>query len=364
MIHPVPGGDDVEETAEAGRADALPALAGGLAHDLNNVLSAVLMMVDLLAESCATDRQRSVLTALDESARRGVALGRQLLRLARGEENEETLFQPKYLLLDILKSARAILPARVAMSSQLPPDLLLVQGSPLRVYRILLDLCLDARAALAETGGELALTAWNENLDEISAALRPGSAPGPHVVLEVARSAGAATSDATAARAARACGGFAEAVRRPEWGLAWRIFLPAVPPEAPQPAPDELRRGAGELILVVESDAAAREAMAATLERHGYRTETGADGAEAVALFARDPGAVAAVVAAADLLHLDGPGVLRAVRKLRGDIPAVLTVTADDLAAEEGSPCTAVVLAKPFNGAALLAAVGRALVRG
>jgi two-component system, cell cycle sensor histidine kinase and response regulator CckA len=353
------------DPAEYGHADAVSALSAGLAHDLNNVLSAVLMMVDLLGESCTRDRERNVLAALEESARRGIALGRQLRWLAGGAEEEVALFQPKYLLIDLQKIAHTLFPASITVASRFSPDLLLLKGDPLKVYGLLLGLCLDARQALPEAGGELHLAAWNEELDEIASTLRPGSSAGPHVVLEVARSAGEGPIPATVVAAAAACGGFAEAVPRTGGGQAFRVYLPAVGMEDPKSLVAELREGDGELILVVEGDTAVREAMAGVLEGRGYRVETGADGVEAIALFARDAQAIAAVVVAADLAYLDGPGTLRAFRRLRDGVPAVLTGGDDELAAHAALACSCapVVLGKPFTGTALLGAVRQALGR-
>jgi len=351
-------------------SSALPALADGLAHDLNNVLSAVLMMADLLGESCTGDRQRSVLAALEESARRGIALGRQLRWLAQSAEQEVTLFQPKYLLIDLQRIAGSLFSPAIAVSSQFPSDhLLLLKGDPLRVYRLLLQLCLDASRALPEAGGELHLTAWNEDLDEVASAQRPGSTAGPYVALEVASGAGEGSISATAEATAAACGGFTEAVPRVGGGRGFRVYLPAVSTEGrtegSRSFAEESAEGNGDLVLIVDGDTAVREAMAAVLERRGYRVETGADGVEAIALFARDAPSIAAVVVAAGLADLDGPGVLRGFRRLRDGIPAVLTGGSDELATRAAASCPSapVVLGKPFTGGALLAAVRQALGR-
>src|SRR6185295_12276724 len=225
-----------EAPEPADKSEALAALSAGLAHDLNNVLSAVLMTVELLEGSCTRERERTVLAALDDTARRGVALVRQLRWIAQGGEDEETLFQPRHLLGDLQKAARSIFPASVAVASDIPAALFMLRGSPLRFYRLVLDLCLDAREGLA-AGGELRLAAWNTELDEIAAAQRPGLAPGPHMVLEVAPSAGEAALPAAAAAAVEACGGFAETAARANGGQALRVYLPAAGHPEDLPAP-------------------------------------------------------------------------------------------------------------------------------
>jgi CheY-like chemotaxis protein len=223
-------GSEKEKTAVEGRGEAVAALAGGLAHDLNNVLSAVLMTVDLLEGVCTRERERNVLDAIEESAWRGVVLTRRLLLLSRGEDEAPS----------------------------------------------------DGAEAMRRAAGE----------------------PAP---------------------------------------------LP------PDPSPEE-----EPLILVVDGDGAVREAISGVLEKHGYRVQTAGDGAEAVVLFARDAQAVAAVVAAADLPYLDGPGVLGTIRRWRDGVPAVLT-GGDGAGGDAEDPAAPVLLGKPFTAPELLAALRQAM---
>lgn len=348
-----------EQQLRAGRMDAFAALAGGLAHELNNLLAGMVMVVDLLAGSCTRQRDRDVLIAMEESARRGVDLVRQVLWLARGVEEETALFQPKYLLLDAQRMARALFPAAVSIASEFPPDLWLLRGDPFAVYRILLDLCLEARCRLA-AGGELVLAARNSEVDEIAASQHPGAAPGPYLVLEVATSAGGGSYPEAVSAGVQAGGGFSEVAARTGGGQAFRAYLPAVRRQAEAAESPVAETAAGELVLIVEGDTGVRLAMAGVLEKYGYSTLAAADGAEAVALFARS--SPAAAVLASDLRYLDGPGVLRALRRLSDGIPAVVTGSAAQLAAwPEDAGAGRIALAKPFTVAGLLAALRQAL---
>lgn len=343
----------------AGRSDAFSALAGGLAHELNNLLSAVVMSVDLLKGCCAAERDRLILSSVNESARRGVGLVRQLLWLARGEEAAEILFQPRHLLLDVERMAQATLPSRITVTSELAPDLWLLRGDLFSFYRALLDVCLAVPTWLPGIN-ELRLNARNARLDEVSAASRPGLTAGPHVVLEVVVQGEGGCFPAGAAALLETCGGVAEAA-----GKILRVSLPAAgtlpeteaEPGCPAPA------GSGELVLIVEGDPAVRQAMAGVLDRHSYRTLAAGDGAEAVALFARSSEDVAAVITGTGLRFLEAPGVLQAVRHLRAGVPAVAAGTEEELAkwpAGDGSGVQA-LLVKPFTTPQLLEALRRAL---
>jgi CheY-like chemotaxis protein len=343
---------------------ALAAIAGGLAHELNNLLSSVIMMVDLLRGSCTLERDQTLLTAMEESARRGVHLVRQMHWLASGVEDGCTLFQPRHLLLDVLKMATASVPAAVAVAGDFPADLWLLRGDPVRFYRACLDLCLEARDRLTH-GGELALKAWNTELDEVAATQRPGLAAGPHLALELARDGAETDSPPLAASLFAGFGGVAEALPRAGGGQVFRVLLPAVRPPAEETLTGgESQDGRGELVLVVETDDAVREALTGVLERHGYRHLAAADGAEAVALFAQRAEETAALVVGADLRFLEGPAVLRAVRRLRAGVPAVATGTPRELAAWPAGPAPWIPLAKPFGADALLAALREALRSG
>jgi two-component system cell cycle sensor histidine kinase/response regulator CckA len=344
------------------RGGAFAALAGGLSHELNNLLSAVLMLVDILEATRASERERQLLAAMGESARRGVGLVRQLHGLSRGDAQEGGPFQPRHLLLDVEKAARAVLSPHAAVSSHLAADLWLLTGDPVHLYEGCLDLCLAA----GEGEGDLALAAWNEGLDEVAAAQHPGLAAGPHVVVEVARPGCRSSFPAGAALHFAACGGVAETLPAAAGsGVAFRVHLPAAPLPAADPAPAATPAGRGELVLVVESDPALRRALAAALEQNGYAALPAADGAEGVARFAAHLGTAAAVIVGADLRFLTGPGVAHAVRHLRPQVPVLPMGTAGELAAWPAEPgeegVAAQRLVKPFGVAELLAALGRLL---
>jgi CheY-like chemotaxis protein len=348
---------------ESGKGEAIAVLAGGLAHELNNLLSATLMMVDLLSEGRCAEADRPLLTAVGESSRRGVGLVRQLLWLARGGE-QESRFQVLYVLTDLLRMAQATFPPAVAVSGDLASDLWMLAGDPSRVYRLLLSLCGEAKARLAG-GGRLTLSARNERLDEVAAAQRPGLAAGPYVRIEVGTDRGGGDLAAPEALRLLPAGGFVETRGLPEGGRVFRLFLPAfeaVPDEAGAPVAADAS-GEGRLVLVAEGHPAVRQAMAAVLERGSFRVLAAADGAEAVALFARDPGAVAAVVVGTGLAFLDPPAVVRAVRRLREGVAALATGGAEELAAWPELALQA-RLTKPFTGPQLLAAVRRAVEGG
>ncbi len=273
-----------------GRLESLAALAGGISHELSNLAASVLMSAQVFEGSCQDEASRQVLASLDELARRLQHAGRQLHWLARGVAGEPTIFQPQYLLADVQKLARVAFPPSITVITRYPPDLWPLAGEPLLVFQLLLALCLEARDHLPD-GGILVLEARNEEIGESRESDRSGASgrhrlaraadrpaagstpPGRYVVLEaVAESSEPAESGAgiaaktggadrsgdagdrqrlaatgqpaaasrrrrkasEASRAARASGGFTEALHQGKGVRGRRAYLPAALIDEPE----------------------------------------------------------------------------------------------------------------------------------
>jgi hypothetical protein len=177
-----------------GRFETLQALAGGVTHEINNLLASVVLSVDLLEPRCHDDGDREVLASLAQLARRLQHAGRQLDWLARGVDGGAILFQPQYLLADVQKLAAVAFPDTVALVTRYPADLQPLAGEPLRVHQLLLTLACEAWHQLRPPGGTVILAARN--------APAPGAAAGAAagVLFEV-------SIDPTAIPAARRAGG-------------------------------------------------------------------------------------------------------------------------------------------------------------
>jgi hypothetical protein len=166
------------------RLRSFRALAGGAAHELNNVLATILMSVELLRQSGGEQADRRVLSALEETTRRGLHTTRQLQLLARGSESGPALFQPRFLLADVQELMRAASPDSTVVVSEYPPDLPLLLGDPLAFHQLLLALLLEARDALGGSG-TLALCARGEELAALACAGSGAAVAGPCLVIEV-----------------------------------------------------------------------------------------------------------------------------------------------------------------------------------
>jgi signal transduction histidine kinase len=172
----------------AQRLESIGTLASGVAHDLNNILSPILMSAPLLRRSLPAEARNEIVDTIETSASRGAQIIKQVLTLGRGVEGERKPMQLASVVKEIIKMLSETFPKEIFIDSAFPHDLWPVIGDATQLHQVLLNLCVNARDAMPR-GGALCLSGRNLELDESYASMLPGVVPGPHVVLEV--SAGA-----------------------------------------------------------------------------------------------------------------------------------------------------------------------------
>jgi len=169
---------------QADRMDSIGMLAGGVAHDLNNVLAPILMGTELLRMRDNSVSDLHVLENMERSAQHGVSLVRQLLTFARGEEGERGQIEVAPLIVEVHKLLRQSLPNNIQLSIDCAKDLSPIQADSTQIKQLLLNLGINARDAMP-TGGQIQIQAENRTVDETLALLHPGAQTGPHVVISV-----------------------------------------------------------------------------------------------------------------------------------------------------------------------------------
>jgi two-component system cell cycle sensor histidine kinase/response regulator CckA len=379
------------ESLRLQRAEAVGALASGMAHDLNNALAPVLMGAQLLARAATDDETRRILHLMESATRRGADMVRQVLLFARGRQGERRCLDLGPLVKEMEKLVRDTFPQGIQVAADVASDLWPVQGNPTELHQVLLNLCVNARDAMPG-GGWLNLVLDNVELDGGGAAAIPGGRPGRFVSLLVADSgsgippevlprifepffstkpagAGTGLGLSTTARIIRAHGGFVTVTSQPGEGTSFEIFLPrhdgavATDPDGPG---DPVPRGRGERLLVADDDVAVAEMLRRGLEDHGYRVVLAGSGVEAVARFQADSGSIALVLCDVSMPGLDGPGVGVEVRRHRPEVPVFLMGGDGEsgaVAGDRGAGSHFVYLAKPFVLSVLLRSIRQALDR-
>jgi signal transduction histidine kinase len=168
----------------AQRMESIGTLAGGIAHDLNNILAPIMMSIDILKTTRTAPETKKILETIEVSAKRGADIVRQVLSFARGMEGERIEVQPKHLLKDLENIIKDTFPKDIRLQFSIPNDTWTILGDPTQVHQILLNLCVNARDAMPN-GGSLTVGVENCVLDEQYVAMNIQAKPGRYVNISV-----------------------------------------------------------------------------------------------------------------------------------------------------------------------------------
>ena len=343
----------------AQRMESIGTLAGGIAHDLNNMLAPILISVELLNMKFPDAEAAEILRTIQASAQRGSELVRQVLSFARGVEGQRIDVNPIYLIREIQKIVRDTFPKSINFDFEAQKNLWFITGDLTQLHQVFLNLCLNARDAMP-AGGRLTVTMENVVLDETYAAMNPGSFPGTFVVIQVADTGsgippeirdriyepffttkeigkGTGLGLSTTLAIIKSHGGFINLCSEAGKGAIFKVYLPAktTAVAADHPVAESLGppRGNGELVLIVDDEEAIRKIAQRTLERFGYRVVTARNGAEAVSLYAQQSGEIAVVLTDMAMPIMDGPALIIALKSMN---PEVRIIGSSGLASHGG----------------------------
>ncbi len=368
----------------AQRLESIGILAGGVAHDLNNILTPILICAEALRGDMTAVGRESALALIEESAERGANVVKQVLTFARGIEGERVSITPNHLVHEMVDIARRTFPKSIEITSRCPEDIWSIKGDPTQLHQVMLNISVNARDAMP-SGGKLVFGSENFEVDEQYAAMTPEAAPGPHVLLQISDNGGGMPREtidkifdpffttkglgkgtglglSTAVGIVKSHGGFISVHSDVGKGTIFKIFLPAEV-GAQSLAPAETRvaptQGNGELVLVVDDEENILRATKAVLEKHNYRVVLATDGAEAVALFAQRIQDIRVVLTDILMPHMDGMAAVRALRKMKPSIPIIACTGEAQQARFEELRAMNVdnFLVKPFSTASLLGAI-------
>jgi len=373
---------------QAQRLENLGALASGLAHDLNNVLSPVLMGTSVLKRSATTAAQRDLLDTMEASAKRGAGIVRQVLTFARGVEGERAAVSLRHLLGEMSNIMRETFPKNIQVSAPVTRGLWPVIGDATQLHQVLMNLCINARDAMPG-GGSLELRADNLELDEALAAAHPGARVGPHVRLRVtdtgtgiapehldkifdpffttkARGRGTGLGLSSLIGIVRSHGGFVTVRSTLDQGTEFAVHLPAAPDQVVAPGTNPSVAtpvAAGTLVLVVDDEAAIRFIAQQVLQSAGYRVLTASDGRDALAQFRAQGPEISLVVSDMMMPVMDGPALITEIRRLQPDAHVIGMTGAGEEAMLQAIEALhlSLTLTKPFTVDQLLHAVHAAL---
>jgi len=299
-----------EQVRQAQRLEAVGRLAGGVAHDFNNILTAITGYTDLLLDAFqARDPRRDDLQQIRAAAERAAGLTRQLLAFSRKQVLQPRVLDLNEVVQGLEKMLHRLIGEDVALDVAPAAGLGAVRADPGQIEQVVLNLAVNARDAMPE-GGRLTIATADVELDETYPHEHPGAVAGPYVMLAVSdtgtgmdretrahifepffttkeQGKGTGLGLATVHGIVAQSGGHIEVQSEPGRGSSFRIYLPRIAgtAEAATPAPAPVvASGGGETVLVAEDDGAVRDLVAVTLTQRGYRVLRAPDGPTALAL--------------------------------------------------------------------------------
>ncbi|MDB6004481.1 MAG: hypothetical protein JWR15_1468 [Prosthecobacter sp.] len=370
-----------EQLLRAQRMESLGTLAGGIAHDLNNALTPIMMSIELLKLQERDALRLGVLATIENSARRGADMVRQVLSFSRGVEGQRVEVQAGHLLKGIEKIANETFRKNIRVTSDIPENLWIVQGDPTQIHQMLLNLCVNARDAMPN-GGTINLSASNHVLDEQCATMIAGAQPGSYLLIELedtgtgmlpevidrifepffttkelGKGTGLGLSSALAI--IKSHQGFIRVSSELEKGSKFQVYLPAEMAAGTSsfpPAPAAMARGNGELVLLIDDEDPVRHITGKTLESFGYRVLPAADGVEASTLYAAHKDEISVVLTDMMMPVMDGPATIQVLMRMNPQVRIIAAsgLSVKDMVARATSAGVKHFIPKPYTAETLL----------
>jgi two-component system, cell cycle sensor histidine kinase and response regulator CckA len=364
------------------RLESLGTLTSGIAHDLNNVLTPIMGIVQLLPAKISNmdESTQRLLQILQDSSRRGADLVKQILAFARGVESKPAKIQVSELLLEIQRVIQQTFPKNIELSLDLPQNVWSISADPSMLHQVLTNLCVNARDAMPE-GGSLSVTAENLVIDRSYARMNLDARVGNYVVVTIADTGtgikpeildrifdpffttkdigkGTGLGLSTVVGIVTSHHGFIDVDSEVGKGTQFKVYLPATDASDTTPfvVTAQPQLGQGELILVVDDEVPIQEITEVMLEMNGYRVITASDGIEAIALYAKHQQEIGVVLLDMMMPSLDSITIVRTLRKLNAQVQiiAMSGLATNEAVTSAMAEGVRGFLQKPFTAAELL----------
>ena len=377
-----------QQFLRAQRMESLGTLAGGIAHDLNNVLSPILMAVELLKFDESDPERLDTLQLVESSAKRGADTVRQLLSFARGVPGRRIDVHVPLLIKDVVKITRDTYPKNFEIVSVVPDDLWAVQADATQLHQVLLNLCVNARDAMP-SGGKITILAENTMVDEDYVATNVEAKVGPHLEISVEDQGtgmekqvldqifdpffttkelgkGTGLGLSTTLATVKSHGGFLRVFSEQGVGSKFTIYIPADidGSKLKEPAQAvELPRGRGQTILVIDDESAILQISKRTLEAVGYRVLLASNGPEGILLYTQNQEEISVVITDMMMPLMDGLTTVRELKRRNPDVRVIGAsgINTSAMAGEVSAAGIEHFLAKPYTAETLLQLLRRVI---
>lgn len=370
------------------RMESIGTLAGGIAHDLNNVLTPIMLSLQLLRADATDEDSNKTIDVLEKSAKRGADLVKQVLMFARGVEGERQAISIKPIVIEIEKILRETFPKSIDLDVKIHRELANISGDPTQLHQVIMNLCVNARDAMPN-GGVLGIYCENVIVDDTYVRMHMDAKNGRYIVISVndngcgiplaardklfepffttkERGKGTGLGLSTAAAIVKSHGGFINWYSEIGKGSIFKVYLPALTwlEEKPQltDVNTAAKQGKGELILLVDDETSICQITSNVLKMNGYKVLVANDGAEAIAVYMQNQTEIKVVLMDMAMPILDGYSAIRALRRINPKLKIIAASGLSEngkLASIHGSVCT--FLAKPYTSERLLKTIEEVL---
>lgn len=387
------------QSYQAQRLESLGILASGIAHDLNNVLTPVLAISKLLRLQLPNlePQFQEMLQVLEDSAKRGAGMIKQILTFTRGTDDERSPIPIGSLLQDVLQPLQQTVPDTIALQVTLPdPAPWLVAVNAMHLHQAFMNLCVNACDAMP-TGGTLSIALAPCRVDAALAQANLDAAVGEYVVVTIADTGvgippaiqprifdpffttkapgqGTGLGLAIVLGIIKGYGGFIQVFSEVGQGTQVKVYLPILrqtgcpnapaPQTNPSPSPDALpSEGPGESVLVVDDDLDVRTTTQTLLTHYHYRVLAVSDGSSAIDLYTQHQATISLVILDITMPDMDG---ITLIQRLKAINPQVKIIAISGLPTQREPALAAgamVFLAKPYTLDSLLAQVHTLLAK-
>ena len=378
-----------EQYLRSQRLESIGTLAGGLAHDLNNVFTPILMTGFLMRTKTEDESIIKLINNVEQSAQRGADVVKQIMTIAQGADGEHNSIQIKHILRDVVNVSKETFPKVITFSANVIRGMPVIEGDATQLKQVFLNICLNARDAIGKNGGSIQMDTEVITLDESFVTIYTDCVrTGEYVRVGVTDDGCGISNEnmerifdpffttggigkrtglglSTASSIVRGHGGFIAIDSKLGKGTRVDVYLPipVIDKKNLEDTTEERFVGNGECILVIDDEASFRDLAELTLKEFGYDVITATNGADGIAKFAIDAEKIAVVLTDVVMPIMDGVATIVALKNICPKVRIIATSGyLDDDRIEEAKRTADKFLRRPFAPMKLLKIIRELIV--